>query len=193
MNLKIISVLGVLSCICTPALAQDADDIEYEEDFIEEEIEAEPEIETRTISARMTCAEINARITELREEIKSDPDLESELNTMLARQRTQCATKSRRRSVRNYAKPSVATVSVPEVKEEQPSPAPTQEPEVAPEDVVLDEQRAAENIARGLCPNGEKPNKFGCCAGERFKQVSTMQYACCPKEGDGDCFEPLKK
>lgn len=187
MNLKIISVLGILSCVGVPAWAQDVDEIEYEEDFIEEEADDE----TRTISARMTCAEINERIANLRDEVQSDPDLESELNVMLARQRTQCAVKSKRRPVRNYAKTNTKS----EVKEE--TVAEPQEPELTPEEIAEIEaayaQQASENIARGLCPDGAKPNRFGCCAGEKFTEVSAMRYACCPKEGDGECFEPLKK
>ena len=32
--------------------------------------------------------------------------------------------------------------------------------------VSVDPAVAAENVAAGLCPDGSKPNKFGCCAGE---------------------------
>ncbi|MBO4626159.1 MAG: hypothetical protein J5679_02700 [Alphaproteobacteria bacterium] len=47
------------------------------------------------------------------------------------------------------------------------------------------------NIAAGLCGDGTKPNRFGCCTGETFKDLGNSQYACCPKTGDL-CFPPLK-
>ncbi len=194
MNLKILAFVGMLACVGVPALAEETDGPEYTEEEIIEEIE-----ESRMLSARMTCDEIAERIEELRDEIKSEPDLESELNMMLARQRTQCTTKSERRPVRNYARVNTVQDVKTEVIEAAEE-VPTEEAiasESAPEEVaaaeVVTEQQAAENVARGLCPDGAKPNKFGCCAGERFKEVATMQYACCPKDGDGDCFEPLKK
>ena len=55
-----------------------------------------------------------------------------------------------------------------------------------------DEEIAAEinaNIAAGLCADGSKPNKYGCCAGELFRDMGGT-FACCPKTG-GDCFPPM--
>ena len=189
MKYKFFAIFGFLALLSYSVIAQDTTESEYEEEIIEV-IEEQP----RAISARMTCTEINNRIAELREEIETDPDLESELNTMLARQRTQCTTKSKHRPVRNTVKLETKSEIVSELVEEE---APTAEPELSPEEIAAieaeAEQQAAENLAKGLCPDGAKPNRFGCCAGERFKEVGPMQYACCPKEGDGDCFEPLKK
>lgn len=58
--------------------------------------------------------------------------------------------------------------------------------------VKTDEEIAAEinaNIAAGLCADGTKPNKYGCCADELFRDMGGT-FACCPKTG-GDCFPPM--
>lgn len=57
-----------------------------------------------------------------------------------------------------------------------------------------EEELAAEfdaNLAAGLCGDGTKPNRFGCCTGETFKDLGNTVFACCPKEG-GLCFPPIK-
>lgn len=67
------------------------------------------------------------------------------------------------------------------LKEEKPA---------APEKTA--EEIAAEiksNIAKGLCGDGTKPNKYGCCGDEQFKDLGGS-FACCPKSG-GDCFPPI--
>lgn len=58
--------------------------------------------------------------------------------------------------------------------------------------VRTDAEIAAEinaNIAAGLCADGTKPNKYGCCADELFRDMGGT-FACCPKSG-GDCFPPI--
>ena len=47
-----------------------------------------------------------------------------------------------------------------------------------------------ENLDAGLCNDGSKPNQFGCCSGEVYKDLGDFVYACCPKTG-GDCFPPI--
>lgn len=49
----------------------------------------------------------------------------------------------------------------------------------------------AENIANGLCMDGTKPNKYGCCGGEVFKDLGNTVFACCQPDG-GECFPPIK-
>ncbi len=51
--------------------------------------------------------------------------------------------------------------------------------------------RIAENLDAGLCPDGAKPNKFGCCGDEVFKDLGNLEFACCSKDG-GNCFPPVK-
>lgn len=73
-------------------------------------------------------------------------------------------------------------------------------PEKAPENEEIsvptksDEEIAAEfdaNLAAGLCGDGTKPNRFGCCTGEIFRDMGNAVFACCPTTG-GDCFPPIK-
>ena len=47
------------------------------------------------------------------------------------------------------------------------------------------------NLAAGLCGDGAKPNKFGCCSGETFKDLGNSVFACCPKTGN-ECFPPIQ-
>ncbi len=57
-----------------------------------------------------------------------------------------------------------------------------------------EEQIAAEiaaNIEKGLCGDGTKPNKFGCCTGEVFKDLGNTEFACCKKDTN-ECFPPMK-
>ena len=59
---------------------------------------------------------------------------------------------------------------------------------------ISEEEWAAQydaNLAAGLCGDGTKPNKYGCCTDEVFKDLGNLKFACCPKTG-GDCFPPIK-
>lgn len=47
------------------------------------------------------------------------------------------------------------------------------------------------NLAAGLCGDGTKPNRFGCCAGETFTDLGNSVFACCPNKLSGDCFPPV--
>ena len=76
----------------------------------------------------------------------------------------------------------------------------TNEVSVEPEtehqsEIIVDEatqlEQIAENIEAGLCADGTKPNKFGCCGNEEFKEIENLTFACCPPDG-GDCFPPIK-
>lgn len=65
--------------------------------------------------------------------------------------------------------------------------------ETAPVPEKTEEELTSEydaNLAAGLCGDGTKPNKFGCCTGETFRDMGNTVFACCPKSG-GDCFPPL--
>ena len=57
-------------------------------------------------------------------------------------------------------------------------------------DIALEKELA--NLAAGLCADGAKPNKYGCCDGEVFKDLGNLVFACCPKDG-GDCYEPIEE
>lgn len=56
--------------------------------------------------------------------------------------------------------------------------------------VVIDAETAARNVSSGLCEDGSKPNKFGCCEGETFTDMGNLVFACCPDDG-GTCYPPI--
>lgn len=41
------------------------------------------------------------------------------------------------------------------------------------------------------CPNGNKPDKHGCCDGEVYTDAGGGWMVCCP-DGADNCFPPLK-
>lgn len=41
------------------------------------------------------------------------------------------------------------------------------------------------------CPNGARPDKNGCCAGEIYTDAGDGWMVCCP-EGAENCFPPVK-
>ena len=216
MNLKIFGILGVLAfaTVSVMSWADDTEEVEVlddeefdedefeddDEDIFEEEEEEEVE-ETRTVASRLSCDDIKKRITELRKEVIANPDLNEELETMLVKQRSQCASRARGRPVHNYE--NINPVKVIDVEITEPEPEVVEEVKIAePKPVkktkkeleaeqIAQEQQIADNLAKGLCADGTKPNKYGCCTGEKFKEVSQMKFACCPE--DGDCVEPRKK
>lgn len=206
MNIKIIAVLGAL--VCMPALADeettmDAVVDESGAEFVDEGATTEVPA-PRAVVERMTCADINQRVEELREDVKAYPELAADLEYMISRQRTACAARARRRPVHNYENVNPVKYFEPaeEVPEEQApedapatesAPAPEQVPEKTPEELAADLAQIEENRAKGLCDDGTKPNRYGCCSGEKFKEVSQMKFACCPKTGDGECIEPRRK
>lgn len=53
-----------------------------------------------------------------------------------------------------------------------------------------DAETAAARVASGLCTDGSKPNKFGCCDGETFTDMGNLVFACCPEDG-GECYPPI--
>ena len=152
----------------------------------------------RAVADRLSCDEINTIIDELRADVKSYPELKADLEYMLSRQRNQCAPRAARRPVHNYRNVNpVMDVEVPNIEISTEPPVPEKTPEeIAAEEAAAAAARQAQidtNRAGGLCDDGTKPNQYGCCAGETFKQVEHLNFACCPKEGDGECHEPLRK
>lgn len=203
MNIKIIGIICAL--ICVPAIAEDVIDETVPQDVVEVEVVDDAAVTDvpapRAVVSRLSCDEINQRVEELREDIKAYPELAADLEYMIGRQRTQCAARARRRPVHNYenVNPVKQVEVVEEVADEEvqvvPEPAPEPEPvqEKTPEELAAEAAEIEENRAKGLCDDGVKPNRYGCCAGEKFKEVSQMKFACCPREGDGECVEPRKK
>lgn len=67
------------------------------------------------------------------------------------------------------------------------------EPKPETSELTVEEWAAAydANLAAGLCGDGTKPNQYGCCTDETFRDMGKAVFACCPKTG-GDCFPPIK-
>lgn len=61
---------------------------------------------------------------------------------------------------------------------------------VAEPEPELDAEQVAANLEKGLCADGTKPNKYGCCTGEKFKDLGNLNFACC-KEDTNECFPPM--
>ena len=166
-----------------------------------ENVDSEEVVEVpapRAVADRLSCDEINTRVAELRADVKSYPELKVDLEYMLSRQRNQCAPRAARRPVHNYRNVNpVVEIEIPEVSVSTEPPAVEKTPEeIAAEEAAAEAARQAqieENRTKGLCDDGAKPNQYGCCDGEVFKQVEHLNFACCPKEGDGDCVAPRKK
>lgn len=199
MNIKTICLLGILFCVPVFAEGYIADTDIIETESVDDYEDTEEISETRTVVARMSCADINKRVSELREDVKMYPELAADLEYMLARQRTQCAALANRRPVHNYENVNPVQYfeesDAEEFVEEQVIEEVEPESEVVektPEEIAAEQELIAENRAKGLCDDGTKPNRYGCCDGEKFKEVSQMKFACCPKYGDDDCVEPRK-
>ncbi len=43
-----------------------------------------------------------------------------------------------------------------------------------------------------ICPDGVQPDKNGCCPGEVYTDMYDLGFNCCPEDGEGDCFPPLR-
>ncbi|MBP5485102.1 MAG: hypothetical protein J6Y07_00115 [Alphaproteobacteria bacterium] len=176
------------------------DDYDYFDDDIEDLVEEIDESETsvnRKVSERLSCDDIAVRISELREDVKAYPELKTDLESMLAQQRNKCAPRASHRPVHNYRNVNpVVDVEVPE------SVALNQDTVEVVSENAVDETKnieieiqteIIETRIDGVCVNNAKPNKYGCCEGEVFKQMEHLDFACCPKVGDGECYAPIKK
>ncbi len=178
------------------------------------------------VVARVTCADIQAQISELSAVEEPDTETIDELTKLKADYRRSCSRTARGRKtsagvrivkeevnvtesaedvtveteeVVEEAKQTENNVSesAPEEKEDMDKNAevekesgPAEEPTDEPVEDELSEQEIA-NLDAGLCADGAKPNKFGCCGDELFKDLGNATFACCPKDG-GDCFPPIK-
>ena len=152
------------------------------------------------VAERLSCADISARISEIGAIAEPTEEEAAELNKLKADYRRMCAKSARGRRASADARVVIESATVDEVDEEEDVVVeqPVQEevvPEVA-EVVEVDPMVALEaelaNLDAGLCADGSAPNKFGCCGDEVFKDLGNTVFACCPKDGGGDCFPPLK-
>lgn len=154
----------------------------------------------QVVSERMSCADISARVSEIGKIDEPTEAETAELTKLKAEYRRICTKSARGRRTSGDARIVVESTAVPEeiatVVEDVVQESPEVESEVQQEVVEIDpmielEQELA-NLDAGLCADGSRPNKFGCCGDEVFKDLGNTVFACCPKEGVGDCFPPLK-
>lgn len=182
---KLICVLGIL--VAMPAFADD---------------------DAPTVAARKTCAEIKAEIDAIG--TAQDPDTDA-LEKLNSQYRAQCVkrTAGRRNHVafvttqpENIDSDDVSPDDIPNQSvDDMTSPSPddvaTSPDTVSPSDTDAPETFLTPDeidafLAAGLCEDGTKPNRFGCCSGEVFKDLGHNVYACCPREGDAMCYPPIK-
>ena len=181
--------------------------------YADEEV-AESETTGLVVVERMSCLDINTKISELSAKEEPDDDTIIELEKLKSDYRRKCMksaggrkTAAQDRIVINND-PIEETEVVEEVAEEttEVEQVTVKEPDAKPKEqnkkenssggmpATEEEIRMFEelvNLDMGLCADGTKPNKFGCCTDEIFKDLGNNVYACCPKTG-GDCYPPLK-
>ena len=181
--------------------------------YADEEV-AESETTGLVVVERMSCLDINTKISELSAKEEPDDDTIIELEKLKSDYRRKCMksaggrkTAAQGRSVINND-PIEETEVVEEVAEEttEVEQVTVKEPDVKPKEqnkkenssggvpATAEEVKMFEelmNLEMGLCSDGTKPNKFGCCTDEIFKDLGNNVYACCPKTG-GDCYPPMK-
>lgn len=155
----------------------------------------------QSVADRVSCADIQNQITELGTIEDADEEVTAELAKLKADYRRSCSKSARGRRSSTSVRAVVETETPDEVAEDADASVEIEEgvAEVVAEDapqVELDPVAQAEkelaNLDAGLCADGTKPNKYGCCTDEVFKDLGDTVFACCPKSGDGDCFPPLK-
>ena len=209
MKKLIVLLMGFL--VIMPTFAEDTEEIDTAEEVVVEESEA-------VVVDRTSCADIQAQISELSD--IEDPDEETvfQISTLKADYRRLCsraAGKRRASAKRGVVDIPAAPATVATATSEDASSS-DKKSEMASESVETTEkdaekiiaEAAAElppeidaealyeqemaNLEAGLCADGSAPNKYGCCAGEIFKDLGNNEYGCCPKSG-GKCLTPIKQ
>ena len=152
---------------------------------------------TQNLVNRMSCSDIQARISELSKDKVTDVETVSEVVRLKAEYRRNCAKSATGRRTSGAVR-VMSDVEIVDNAEEASEPVQTsEETSVANADVVdtkkLTLEQELANLDAGLCTDGSEPNKFGCCPGEVFKDLGDTVFACCPTEGELlDCFPPMK-
>ena len=149
------------------------------------------------VADRVSCADIQTQITEVGAVEDADKETTDELAKLKAEYRRNCTKSARGRRVSTTSR-KVETVTEEEAEEEQKTDTSvveevdeSEKEVVETVDPVAEAEKELANLDAGLCADGSKPNKFGCCGDEVFKDLGDTVFACCPKSG-GDCFPPLK-
>lgn len=139
----------------------------------------------RDVVERKTCSEIQVEIQELSELPEPTDEELTELETLQAQYNSTCVKKRQMRKLKAQA-PKKTEETEPVIEEV------VTETDVATEEILpepeLSEAEIQANLDAGLCPNGEKYNKFGCCPGERFTDLGDGGYACCEIDNKDICY-----
>ena len=154
----------------------------------------------QVVSERMSCADISARVSEIGKIDEPTEAETAELTKLKAEYRRICTKSARGRRTSGDARIVVESTATPEeiatvvedVVQESPEVESVVQQEVVEIDPMIELEQELANLDAGLCADGSQPNKFGCCGDEVFKDLGNTVFACCPKEGVGDCFPPLK-
>ena len=183
MNKTLLKIFGAAFALCTlfPAFAE----------------------ETVSGVAQREQTDCDALRNEIAELIKiENPDEETAARLAAAQQKSRrdCVKQSagRRTSGRTGALPvAIASENVKAeiavaTSDDKATDASTTTAAVTDTETAPDPEQIAKNIEAGLCADGTEPNKFGCCAGETFKDLGDLVFACCKNETD-ECFPPIAK
>ena len=154
----------------------------------------------QVVSERMSCADISARVSEIGKIDEPTEAETAELTKLKAEYRRICTKSARGRRTSGDARIVVESTATPEdvstvvedVVQESPEVESVVQQDVVEIDPMIELEQELANLDAGLCADGSQPNKFGCCGDEVFKDLGNTVFACCPKEGNGDCFPPLK-
>ncbi len=112
----------------------------------------------------------------------------SVLNTFLENQESNCT--SLKNSIEDFKKDtSVSADDLKKLEKQYSDDCAKYDDTIVIEEEV-DPEKVSANLAAGLCADGSKPNRFGCCEGETFKDLGNLVFACCPNDG-GECYPPL--
>lgn len=156
--------------------------------------------ETQGVAERLSCNDISARMAEIGAIAEPTAEETDELAKLKADYRRMCSKSARGRWTSGEARIVVESVAAPEevstvvedVVQESPEVESVVQQDVVEIDPMIELEQELANLDAGLCADGSQPNKFGCCGDEIFKDLGNTVFACCPKDGVGDCFPPLK-
>ncbi len=153
-----------------------------------------------SVAERTNCAEINAEILSLSSVENPDSEQLADIEKMQAIYRRDCIKRAggriasgRGNVVRTMPETDAADAEKTDL-DDADSNAPTDAPSAMPADdnssPILSPAQVIANLESGLCADGTAPNRFGCCAGEIFKDIGDLVFACCAE--NGECFPPMK-
>lgn len=146
--------------------------------------------DTPGVVERTDCNATNAEISVLSAIANPTEDEVARLSELQSVYRRDCVVRGvRRRASGRSVDATAQSVAVTDMDAVQSVDA-TLESDAAPEQPTLSAEEIAANINAGLCADGAYPNRFGCCSGEKFKDLGNLEFACC--RDDGECFPPMK-